>query len=395
VELHRLHQTGAGTVPSVGCFLQEFAERLKKAHLAAKVRLRVAGTGRSPLQILTAKLWPSAPSIDILVTVLESDGACYDEASQIALDSTLDSPRIVDAIASTSMATLGRDLVDVYRGALRFIKLWAWRKHVYGASHGYLGGGGWSVVLARIMIDGLESGEWTPGENPVSDLLHYFYKKAIALSQPLHISCLKKGTKESTVNAGQTRDKGWMTVLAPVSRGNFGLNTTRSTEDCTFLALRHAAAALAHGGKGADLLLPLNLAQSLQSFASVSAVELVVHASDKSAHAVLLAELKARVASKLLWLSVELEQRTLAVVRLYPRPLRSRKKQGNNTRSLVWLIGYHGHGQVVLPTNWLSLLQDEWRQEVRQHYGDSCCVLSIQQYDMEVFLQEHAKMSRD
>lgn len=118
VELYK--KNGSGPLHVVQ-FQKAVAERLLENHPNSRIRLRRAGTGRSPLQILTAKLWPSAPSMDILVAVLDSDGATYDEASQTTHNSTLDAPAILAASQTAALSEADHS-VDTYCRALRFIK---------------------------------------------------------------------------------------------------------------------------------------------------------------------------------------------------------------------------------------------------------------------------------
>lgn len=110
---------------SIVQFQQQVAARLLSYFAAAKVRLRVAGAGSAPLPILTSKLWSNAPVEDLLVAVLGPDGEPSDEASMIAHGSLRDSPWTLAMVEEAASSPRDRKkIIEIFCGALRFVKLW-------------------------------------------------------------------------------------------------------------------------------------------------------------------------------------------------------------------------------------------------------------------------------
>ena len=125
--------------------LQAVASQLKAFYENVKTRLRVARGG--DLFILTVKLLPQTPPIDILLCLVNFEGIPINEASTFAMEAILVSEEILE-VARSAPSLAQVDAVRVFQGALRLIKLWAYNREVYGASMGFLGGGGWATFFA-------------------------------------------------------------------------------------------------------------------------------------------------------------------------------------------------------------------------------------------------------
>merc|ERR1712038_1253323 len=106
----------------------------------AKVRIRVSNSGSKHLYILTIKLAPQYPSLDLMVSRLDSNEEPIDDLSVDAINTVKDSNTIVATIHSLQR-------VEVISGALRIIKLWANNRKIYGTRFGFLGGGGWVILF--------------------------------------------------------------------------------------------------------------------------------------------------------------------------------------------------------------------------------------------------------
>jgi hypothetical protein len=86
---------------------------------------------------------PSYPPVDVVICRVDSAGKCLDAADQRAMDSVRETNNIKAAVSE-----LNHDNgLKIFQGALRIIKMWAYRRQIYGSSAGYLGGGGWAVLL--------------------------------------------------------------------------------------------------------------------------------------------------------------------------------------------------------------------------------------------------------
>ena len=156
-------------------FLQSVATRLKEIYPSSKLRRRIAGASASgggrrgvALQFITVKLGQDVPSLDLAVVVVccNNNNATTKRCTSVAsssssegagvamMDSITDFTSIVSMLQSVQLP-LDIDICKVYQGALRIIKIWAYRRQIYGSSLGYIGGGGYALLLARVLYDGL------------------------------------------------------------------------------------------------------------------------------------------------------------------------------------------------------------------------------------------------
>ena len=230
----------------------------------------------------------------------------------------------------------------IYQGALRIIKLWAYRRYVYGL--GYLGGGGWAVWLARVLMDGFKEGflasltETNSVEKSAEELVVYFFVRASQWpSNPIVVSL-----HDFDDNCEDDTKCHPLTVLAPYSQNNHGRNATRSTVQAIQSELKQAeqlvescrpsAGSEKDVGKENRLVVVLE-AENTIPFESIIRVEVSLPSPNKNGMQ-LVADIKAHASNGLLGLIVDLEYRLgdPTLIRPYLRP--SRVKD-----AFVWHIG--------------------------------------------------------
>ena len=124
--------------------LKAVRDRLSYLHEKARPRYRISSSSGTALLLLTVTLGlgPNHPSVDVMICRIDSAGKCVDAADQRAMDSVKETEDI--KLAVIELHTEG---MEIFQGALRILKMWAYRRQVYGASAGYLGGGGWAILL--------------------------------------------------------------------------------------------------------------------------------------------------------------------------------------------------------------------------------------------------------
>jgi len=213
-------------------FLRLVQSRLEQLHSGSKIRLRVSSLAGCALYVLTIKLAPGLPAVDLLLA--RTTGETLDVASQQALDSIDDSQLILQRIQSLGMKA------SIFQGAVRMVKLWAHRRGIYGSSMGYLGGGGWAVLMAGVLED---ITQWNELIDVADDALSarkiamFFFREVFNYWSNARVVTLQ-GTNLSYKSTDQRNN---MVVLAPKSGGNFGRSSTRSTTQQTWTELRKVA----------------------------------------------------------------------------------------------------------------------------------------------------------
>ena len=170
-----------------------------RVNSSAKVRLRSADSGN--MDLLTLKIKPKLPAVDILVALVNTAGEPTSATSASILLNKWHTNAIMSTIqtfaanASTSSvlpSTQNKDstlqnAILVNSGALRYIKAWARNKDIYGQGVGFLPGAGYATMLAAILSDGLASKEIQIGPENYSnhdivsksvEVTHFFFHKA-------------------------------------------------------------------------------------------------------------------------------------------------------------------------------------------------------------------------
>ena len=247
-----------------------------------------------------------------------------DVSSQTALDAVRDFESLLGYVkrAPDALNLAGSfDFCEIFQAALRIIKLWAVRRQVYGASTGFLGGGGWAVCLARAMYDGLSNGSLVIppdcddiGQTASNIALHFLATASSSWPRPMvvtldggaEMSPHLDGIVQEATNTVNDRDT--MAVLAPVSGGNFARFSTRSTTQATMDEVQRAAHLLEASGRDntVELFSPLSLDHILTPSCSVLLLEVVTKSTEGEPTRP--AEIKGWGATQALALAVKLER---------------------------------------------------------------------------------------
>jgi hypothetical protein len=274
-------------------FFQLVASRLGELHKFSKIRIRVSSSGGGPaLYILTVKLAPNLPSADLLLARTDDNGIPVDIASQHALDSVDDAKTILG-----SSQTQGLDQ-EAFQGAVRIIKLWANRRRIYGSSAGYLGGGGWAILLAWVLENKADWKDMVSSDDitkAARQLAIYFFRNVFTLWSNTNMVALR-GSSPPQIQ----EERNSIVVIPPKSGGNFGRSSTKSTTQQTWQELRRAAQLLldSTGDSNLETCLMPYVEESLE----VLALEVEIASSIKPA------EVKARGATLALSATVALER---------------------------------------------------------------------------------------
>ncbi|CAJ1953608.1 unnamed protein product [Cylindrotheca closterium] len=214
-------------------FFQLVRSHLEDLHLSCKARLRVSSLAGFALYVLTIKLAPNLPAADLLLA-RTLKGETVDVASRQALASIDDSQVILQRVQELGMKSA------VFQGTLRMIKLWAQRRGIYGSSMGYLGGGGWAVLLVCVLEHKTEWNGLIDTANDAasaSQIATFFLCHVLEYWSNARVVTLQ-GTNSTELKDDQRNN---IVVLAPKSGGNFGRSSTRSTTQQTWNELRRAA----------------------------------------------------------------------------------------------------------------------------------------------------------
>lgn len=277
----RCYERPASSI-SISAFLELVSVQLKKIHESAKIRVRVAGTNGVAMQFLTVKLCAQAPSVDLMVCLLNAEREAMDSSGAAAVESLEDGRLVLDALHQISV-------VEMFEKVLRLVKIWAYRRQVYGAPLGYLGGGGWAILVARAILKGVSSGELCLADRndsnaavevAVTRALEYFFAETVRSWS----NCLFAIEDNSSFDsAGKIKEKnisrGTIAVLAPASGNDFARNVTRSTTEVMFHELNRAVA-IAKGRPASglvDIFLPVQENEVCKEEGSVLFLEIQVN----------------------------------------------------------------------------------------------------------------------
>ena len=308
-------------------FLQTVFDNLEEEVPTASARFRPGGDDHT---ILTIRM-PGFPSVDLSLCACDSNGVPLSQTSQISLDSIQDCKALLSALENAG----GKMLVQVFQGALRIVKLWAFRHDVYGAVTGFLGGGSWAIWVARCALEMTERGLLDlEGESSqlIDQLVRHFFAVASKSRTEDYIG-IDQSVNLPDVDV-QQRHIGNLVVLAPHSNANLSRSTTQSTSSTTLAALRRAAATLAHEQSSLSCLLEgMSETEFVEEYPQIIVLECQHHAPSSSSDPIKPAEVKAWGSRKFLRILVDLEKK------INPAELRPKSCPVKIGKRFVWLVG--------------------------------------------------------
>ena len=223
-------------------FFQRLQTKLKHVYTRSTLRLRLAGTpGDADFYILTVKLVPEWPSMDLMLYVHDS---CNNTSAAIGHGcepekSIEDSATILRLLGSSS-----REFIP----ALRLVKAWAFRRQIYGSSVGFLGGGGWGVLLAFHMLSN-KAVDREHGRDEGKFLASSFF---LGLPQMLKKPSVDIDLLEQPVALNPT-DNAPARIWSPISRKNHARNSTKGTLKSMIAEAQRARLLVLGGNDGTDV----------------------------------------------------------------------------------------------------------------------------------------------
>jgi len=236
-------------------YLNCVAARLTALHKGAKTRMRFSSDSNGvALFLLTVKMFPQSPSVDVMLCRTTAAGVPINAVGQSAMEAIKDSDYLRDSFRGLQFCSSDTlDSWQVYQGALRIIKLWAVRRQIYGASMGYLGGGGWAAMLLWVLQRG---GRTFPIKADTlsaaaQELAARFFENVVRLyGNSNHVIAVSDDIDDALVQrvAAVTASRGSMSVLAPISGGDFGRSTTKATTSTIWNEILLAQGKLVEGG---------------------------------------------------------------------------------------------------------------------------------------------------
>lgn len=308
-------------------FLQTVFDNLAEEVPTASARFRPGGDDHT---ILTIRV-PEFPSVDLSLCACDSNGEPIDRPSQISLDSIHDCNALLSALEEAG----GSILVKVFQGALRIVKLWAFRQDVYGAATGFLGGSSWAIWVARCALEMTKRGllDFKVETSTLIDkLARHFFEAASKCRTEDYIS-IGQGAKLPDVDV-QQRHIGNLVVLAPCSNVNLCRSTTQSTSATTLAALKHSAVTLAHEQSNLSCLLKkMTEMEFVEGYQHIIILECRHHEPSSSSDPIKPAEIKAWGSRQFLRILVELEKK------INPAVLRPKSCPIKIDKRFIWLVG--------------------------------------------------------
>lgn len=353
---------------------------------AAKCRVRTAtaADGNVTLPILTVKLWPSAPLVDLECCQRFRDGRPVDEQSKIALEVQESTTIIYDALRRADRRN-EFDMERVFSGALRIIKLWAFRRCIYGSSTGYLGGGAWAVLLAHTMIQGIRDKSLNSSSS-ITTVVKHFFEAGSRWSLPLSINLWSDD--DSISNRPMT------ICSSPTNVDNLAQSTTRPTSLAVLAELKRSSFLLVSATQASlpsqlrTVLEPLTLADFLSTFETTLVIHVTAIPEHTASSDFVLADIKAWARRQLLYLTVKLEHVVEDASQIRPRPTPVRVA---SRHTLLWFIGL----QSPLSTDLLeyvdgkeSVTQQDWKSSFRCQVNVPTLELKNSQDTLEYMVNE-------
>lgn len=286
------------------------------------------------LPILTVKLWDTAPMIDLIICKRLPDGRPLDAPSKTALQGFLATTCLQDELHKACSL---RTIDQVYAEALQIVKLWAFRRGIYGSGTGYLNGVAWSALLAYTMIQGIQDKTLRLSESSEETTTNahcavtHFFEASSRWSLPLSVNL----TDKEQVDANNSRP---IQILAFPESDNLARSITLPAALAIFGEFARSASLLASANLSlharlAAILDKYSLAEFLSSFETILLIQLSMPNVKTPDFAV--ADKKAWACRQILNLTIKLEHVVDSPLQIRPRPTPVRVAK----RSFVWLIG--------------------------------------------------------
>jgi len=371
------------SVKSFFSSVSNFIHQHTRQRFPVDIRMRSADSGH--LNLLTFKLMPKTPSIDLLVAFVDSSDVPVSASSASALsnktnaDATIE---IVELSALDALSVKGSDehLIRenaraIFSGALRCIKLWAKNNDVYGQAAGFLPGAAYATMLAVFLSEGfslreieIDAEELSPEllASRALEVVDYFFKRAATWSWPEAISitspskpivCSESGPNEASILATK---RGTMAITANTIgthdvEANYARSVTASTTQATLDEFKRAQSLLqlrqttSSTGKSSyeKLLEKRSVEEFIEMHEFLVCFEVFVEDQDTDISApanpsmITPAEIKAWGSSRALSTLVYLEQhlKSRSMLRLRPKTIKP-----NGEDRFFWLLGVNGGG---------------------------------------------------
>lgn len=173
------------------------------------------------------------PPLDLLLSRLDASRRPIDSTGSSVMNVFEDNLIIQSSINSLQHLT-SLDIHDFFGGALRIVKLWV-------KKNGYLGGGGWAILLVCVLHH-CEEDVSIPLKNISSvsigsqTVAYHFFRNALSYSSNVNIATLTDHRINPSIIhkiSEKSPSRSIMAVITSVSGGTFGRSSTRSTFNTT------------------------------------------------------------------------------------------------------------------------------------------------------------------
>lgn len=214
--------------------LETVASRLTSLHMESKIRLRSSNVHERRLQILTVKLSNEYPSLDLIVCCVDNLGRPIDKANEDSMNVLKDSALIKSSFNLSEH--FNPEFERIICGAIRIVKVWANQRQIYGKKSGFLGGGGWTVLIIWILSNSKkeelsEIFNLTSVPTASKKVAAFFFKRVLSQWSDVSVVTLNNILANSAQNKFRDDVKriSNMNIMAPFSHGNFGRSSTQAT----------------------------------------------------------------------------------------------------------------------------------------------------------------------
>ena len=222
------------TAKDVQDYLETLVSRLSYLHKESKIRLRVSSLQGRRIQLLTMKLSRQYPSLDLMVSCIDANGNPLSKIDEDSLNVLKDTTLIKSSFSL--FQRWNSKYEQIICGAIRILKAWAHQRKIYGTKAGFLGGGGWTILILWMLS--------TSNQTEISELFNcasvvscskkvvtYFFRNIVSKWSNNCVVTLNNILLSGTGHEfnGDVDRKSNLNVIAPISHGNFGRSSTQST----------------------------------------------------------------------------------------------------------------------------------------------------------------------